>query len=413
MKNKLTLFAIAFSSIVMAQNQTQGVSIANDDVSPGKDAILDVKSSTKGVLIPRVRYYELQTGGALDPQSIINETGQDGLLVYVIPKLLEDDNQDPQEFEGGYWYFDAGGTDQVTHSPNTVVNPPRWRRLNDKQTWSLDHLGNIHNSPTLKKVGVGLETPLAKFHIFEDTEDEIFIAESDKQAFGLYDVYNAPSVGTGNFLVHKSLFNNSTYYFQLDQNDDWVLALGHKRNTNGVALFANLAFEADLGQVSNYAGQLRVAAGNNLNLVGGTTITSNKQITHTSDSLLKTNIVPITNNLSRLKRLIGYSYEWKSEPVNNRKSRCGFMAQNVQREFPSLVETTTVQELDSLGNVISFGNYLGVKYTGLIPVIVEAMKEQSTIIDQQAQTITTLDSLVNALQSNYTALEARVTALEP
>ena len=59
----------------------------------------------------------------------------------------------------------------------------------------------------------------------------------------------------------------------------------------------------------------------------------------------------------------------------------GFIAQDLKKVFPELVEQ------DSTG-------YFYVDYVGLIPVIIEALKEQQTIIDAQSSKIKELEKKV-------------------
>jgi hypothetical protein len=61
-----------------------------------------------------------------------------------------------------------------------------------------------------------------------------------------------------------------------------------------------------------------------------------------------------------------------------KESKLGFIAQELQMIFPDLVEE------DDLG-------YLGIDYNGLIPVIVEAMKEQQNMINEQNRRIELLE----------------------
>jgi hypothetical protein len=117
----------------------------------------------------------------------------------------------------------------------------------------------------------------------------------------------------------------------------------------------------------------------------------------TSDRRLKKNITNITSTFSQLKKLQGVTYLLKgdsqktTQPKNVLASastkQYGLIAQDVQKVFPELVK-----QADS-------SSYLAVDYMGLIPVIIEAMKEQSGTIDSLQLKIATLSSQVAALQS--------------
>ncbi len=85
-----------------------------------------------------------------------------------------------------------------------------------------------------------------------------------------------------------------------------------------------------------------------------------------SDATLKKDIVRISNALSSLQQINGYSYFWIDEA--NSEKQFGVLAQEVEKYFPELVKQNS-------------DGKLSVNYSGLIPVIIEGMKEQSAKID--------------------------------
>ena len=107
-------------------------------------------------------------------------------------------------------------------------------------------------------------------------------------------------------------------------------------------------------------------------------LTVSGDVNITSDARLKTNIVSLGSTLSKLLQIDGKSYEMKG------KQKIGVLAQEIQEVFPELVS-----EDDN--------EMLAVNYQGLVPVLINALKEQeSKIIDQQTQ-IDELKELVNKL----------------
>lgn len=99
----------------------------------------------------------------------------------------------------------------------------------------------------------------------------------------------------------------------------------------------------------------------------------------TSDETVKENIKPLGSTLSRLMGVTGYSYNFKEEYINNLSKRSdnysktdfGFIAQNLEKSFPELVNKP-----DSVNPTYS------VNYMGMIPVLLEAIKEQQVQIDE-------------------------------
>jgi hypothetical protein len=80
-----------------------------------------------------------------------------------------------------------------------------------------------------------------------------------------------------------------------------------------------------------------------------------------SDEKLKQDIKPLTNSLKRLAALKGYNYTWKSKEVDD-GLQTGMLAQEVEKVLPELVTKNQKGEL-------------AMNYEGLIPHLVEAIKE--------------------------------------
>ena len=88
-----------------------------------------------------------------------------------------------------------------------------------------------------------------------------------------------------------------------------------------------------------------------------------------SDSILKTNIAKIGDDaLANVCKLNGYTYNWKSDAKGELNS--GFIAQEVEKVFPHLVSTA-----DDTTHIKTM-NYIGV-----IPYLVEAIKDQQKQIE--------------------------------
>jgi len=91
-------------------------------------------------------------------------------------------------------------------------------------------------------------------------------------------------------------------------------------------------------------------------------------LTINSDARLKSNIISLGSTLAKLLMIDGKSYTMKT---NESESKIGLLAQDVQKAFPELVKTTN----DS-------NQTLSVNYQGLIPVLINAIKEQQKQIDE-------------------------------
>lgn len=103
-----------------------------------------------------------------------------------------------------------------------------------------------------------------------------------------------------------------------------------------------------------------------------------------SDSTLKKNITPLNNTLSKIKNLDVVTYNWKNERAKNSNQEIGFLAQEVEQQFPQLVQTNNKGEK-------------AVSYTHMVPVLLESIKEQQTEIDSMKTRMDQMEALINTL----------------
>ena len=101
--------------------------------------------------------------------------------------------------------------------------------------------------------------------------------------------------------------------------------------------------------------------------------TFNGDVVIQSDARLKSNIVSLGSTLPKLLQIDGKSYEMKG------KQKIGVLAQEIQEVFPELVS-----EDDN--------EMLAVNYQGLVPILINALKEQNEKINR-------LENLVEQLIS--------------
>ena len=157
------------------------------------------------------------------------------------------------------------------------------------------------------------------------------------------------------------------------------------RATNGVGINTN--------NPGAYALFVSGAAKITGNLVVNTT-------TYTSDARYKTNIVTLNDALENVLHLRGVSYDWDRnqwpEKGFSEGRQIGFIAQELEKIFPDLVQT------DKDG-------YKSVNYTGVVPVLVEAIKAQEKRIDalqKQSAEIVELKAQLAQLTTRFHELKA-------
>ncbi len=146
-----------------------------------------------------------------------------------------------------------------------------------------------------------------------------------------------------------------------------------------------------------------------------------------SDIRLKKNIKSLTDALTIIKNLKGITYDWKTDKdearllalsnirpieakdilsldkekkdiqrkITNSANQIGFSAQDVQKVMPQIVK----EDLEGT---------LTVNYVAIIPVLVEAIKEQQSIIDAQKTAADAQQAKIDALQKEIEAIKKKL-----
>jgi hypothetical protein len=113
----------------------------------------------------------------------------------------------------------------------------------------------------------------------------------------------------------------------------------------------------------------------------------NEVTAYSSDQRLKTNFKNIENPIEKIKQIGGYEFDWDYDkciglgfkPSNIHEH--GVKAQEIQKVVPDAVKVAPFDD-DGEGNSKSGEDYLTVKYDRLVPLLIEAIKEQQSTIDQ-------------------------------
>jgi hypothetical protein len=108
-----------------------------------------------------------------------------------------------------------------------------------------------------------------------------------------------------------------------------------------------------------------------------------------SDKRWKKNIQPLDSPLKKINQLNALSFEWKKDEfkeMNFAEGRhIGQIAQDVEKVIPEVVST------DAKG-------YKSIEYANLVAYLIEAIKEQNSIIETQKQTLDELKQKIEALE---------------
>lgn len=186
-----------------------------------------------------------------------------------------------------------------------------------------------------RSVGIGTDAPAKPLHLCSAYDQPLLIESSDQ--YSGIELKDPTTVVTP-----KLMADGDDIYFQTDNvTRIRILSSGH----------VGIGTTTPAEKFTVYNGSTT-----------GTYTTSGWQ--HSSDARLKTNISSIGNALSKVTDLEGVYYSWKNEPGNQ---QVGLIAQDVKPIIPEVVSKNNE-------------GYYSISYGGIIPILVEAIKEQQEMI---------------------------------
>ncbi|MEI8136466.1 MAG: tail fiber domain-containing protein [Bacteroidota bacterium] len=379
MKKILLLLCVIISAIFNAQN----VAINSNGAAPAASAMLDVASTTSGLLIPRMT--SVQRTAIAAPAT--------GLVVY-------------DTTTGDFWYY------------NGVI----WvQLLNTNSGWAL--AGN-----TLAGTEILGSTNAQPVRLFSNNIERMRLTSTG--LFGFYTTtpttwfHFVPSATIGNY---QSMWDNSFSGDAVGRTQNLNTANGNRvllsvTNYNAssfqtpalMGLSLQTAGSGAVGvqgtcngsaQTGVYAGNQNVPAATTgwalycNNRAGGATAWVN-----VSDSRLKKNVNTIQGALAKVNNLRGVEYFFDTEKYNDinlpENKQYGFIAQEVEQVMPEIVSEANImgnQNLKADNGMSSPAKTYNLKvlsYTYIIPLLVEAVKEQNQKIDLLEKEIKELRVLI-------------------
>ena len=107
-----------------------------------------------------------------------------------------------------------------------------------------------------------------------------------------------------------------------------------------------------------------------------------------SDKRLKENRKPISNAVEKVLKLKGITYDWidnisevTGTEWNHTEKQAGLIAQDVQKVLPEAVSIAPFDK-DGEGKSVSGKDYLTIDYARVVPLLVNAIKEQQVQIEE-------------------------------
>ena len=119
----------------------------------------------------------------------------------------------------------------------------------------------------------------------------------------------------------------------------------------------------------------------------GTLRVTGDVIAYASDERLKTNVKPIENAVDKVKQISGVTYDWVDNIEDeydfhpNSKHEAGVLAQEIEKVLPEAVMTAPMNAPYTAKTGVDH-EFKTVKYERIVPLLIEAIKEQQKQIDE-------------------------------
>ena len=250
-----------------------------------------------------------------------------------------------------------------------------------------DWTGNTSDVYTTGKVGIGINNPAARFHIYDglssiNVNNEVALF-SNAGSDGPYSYVVGPvlvATTDGNGTIGPQYANNALVKFGIGGGNTGTVTTEYLRiNGNGNVGIGTTTPQSKL----DVAGTVRA-----------------QNYSCSSDVRYKKDITPLDSALSKIMSLTGVTYFWNTEKFKEKNfskaKQIGFIAQEVEKVLPELVYT------DSNG-------YKSMSYDKITAVLVEAFKELKHLNDTKTAS---LDKEVKFLKEENSRLKQKVASLE-
>ena len=231
-------------------------------------------------------------------------------------------------------------------------------------------------------IGINKATPTAKLDVngnvivtgsFTVWNDNVYIRDSvlniaSGAANGMFIRDYTNSVFRG-YMIYN---NNRTSYFSTSGSAGITNGFSWGTSINDGAMDLNgsgsllVSGSLSVGNIARSATSGEIRASNNITAY------------YSSDERLKTNIIKIDNPLDKIKQIDGVLFDWndiykkqygEEDGYFIRKQNSGIIAQQVEKVFPNVVADRQ-------------DGYKAVRYELLVPLLIEAIKEQQVRIDE-------------------------------
>ena len=232
---------------------------------------------------------------------------------------------------------------------NTIVTPGLVR-------WSFDMLNagaGYNNVLVLDRgnVGIGTAAPAYKLDVAAGTikaTNDILIGDAAYSTNASYvGMKTTFQTGTSDYMILSGTTDGATYVSAKDGEGVYIRGGG---NNSGNQIYVP---DSTYIQVTT----------NSFNVSGDVLAYA------TSDARLKDNVTPIQNPIQKVKAIGGYEFDWNDKQDTYEGHDVGVLAQEIEAIMPEVVTTRE-------------NGYKAVKYEKIVPLLIEAIKEQQKQIDE-------------------------------
>ena len=235
-------------------------------------------------------------------------------------------------------------------------------------------VGANQDGHDLKVFGAGT----GKYWLWDESADQMKIVGSSNQT-GNAQLTGTLTVGVDNVGHDVKFFGATSGSFMLwDESDDALEFTDSSPIKVGDDADMQIYHNGSDSYITNATGELKLATETSgiVVRIGHTTsevytgdnLTVNGSLTEISQREMKTNISNIENILPSVLQLQGVSFDWKKD--KNEKNHYGLIAEEVDKVLPNLVSHD------------SEGKALGIQYSKMTAVLLEALKEQQVQIEE-------------------------------
>lgn len=230
-------------------------------------------------------------------------------------------------------------------------------------------------------------------------DEALYVAPSGNVGLGL----NAPSrqlhLRGSNAVFRMDRSTNSAAFMLVRTDGSWNVLKNFVVGVNASGADNGEFIINDLGSAVSGGGTRRMTIQNNGDVVFTGAIYASA-VNPDSSIRFKENVEPIADPLALAQKLQGVRFDWK----DSGKPSIGFIAEDVEAVLPEVVAHDS-----------KTGEVRGLNYNAIVPVLLEALKEQQAQIEAYRADALEQQAELAALHqqvSSYQNLEARIADLE-